>query len=121
VLETLLRARGVRPCSRLEVLLDRELAEDLAALRYEANAAHCARFCGLAVDALAGDLDLSLRCEASHDAAQERRLADTVAAHHHHAFALLHVEIDVPERVALAVELVEACDAEKRAHGQCPK
>jgi hypothetical protein len=114
VIEALLAQLGVRPARRAQVLFDRELAEDLAALRHEADAVHGARLGGAAVEPLACELDLPARLEAAHDAAQQRGLTDAVAAHHDHALAGLYCQVDVPERVALAIELVEAFDVQDR-------
>ena len=43
---------------------------------------------------------------------KQGRLADAVAAHQAHAAPVRHVEIHVPERVALAVELIQPGDLE---------
>ena len=54
----------------------------------------------------------------AHDALQRRRLADAVPSHEARARALGDVEGEVPERVALAVELIDGTQAQ---HAQAPR
>src|SRR5262249_10513337 len=104
-LEDPLDRPGAGPSQRhLQIVLDREVGEDLAALGHVADTErgdlggrHAARL-------PAEDLDAALaRRRQPHDAAQRRRLAGAVAAEQRHDLAFADLEADAVQDVALAV------------------
>ena len=104
--------RTPRPTS--QILFDGELRKDLAALRHVADAETRARFGRLRAKIAAVEPDFTRRRrQQSHDAFEQRGLAHSVAAHQAGAGSRRHVEVDVPQRVAAAVKLVERGDAEQ--------
>src|SRR6266540_1076952 len=98
-----------------QVLLHRQRREDLAALRHEPNPGPRARLGRLAGEVRAVELDLARRRgQEAHDHLEQRGLADAVAAHQTDAAFRGHREVDVPQRVAAAVELVHLVGREHR-------
>ena len=118
-----LRRNHPPPAPRAEtgaqVLLHRQLREDLASLRHVADAEPCARFGRhlRQLDAIERDR-ARVRREQPHDALQQGGLAHAVAPHQARPRARGDVQPDVPEDVAAAVLLVEPLD---RQHTHAPR
>ena len=103
----------------LQVLLDGQQREDLAALRHQRDAAPGALDRGQAGDVLALPLDpAGRRPDLAHDGAQRAGLADAVAAEHAGDLADHRGERHPPQRLAGAVVQVDALDTQ---HAQRPR
>ncbi len=102
-----------------QVFLDRQLRKNLAPLRHVADAEPRALLGRQLEQIGAVERDAAgRRRQQAHDALEQRGLAHAVAAHQARARARGHGEIDIPQRVAAAVELIEAFD---RQHAHAPR
>ncbi len=99
--------------AHLQILQHRQLWEDLAALRHIADT--CPR-----PDVRGGASEVSVleqnstaaRAEQAHDALQERRLADAVAAHETHYLTRADFKVDVAQDLSLTVRHLQLFDAQ---------
>jgi len=107
------RARTVFPHAQADaqILLDGQLRKDVASLRHVADAEPRAALGRTADEIDACELDpAGGRRQQPHDALQERRLAHAVATHQARPRSRRDDEIDIPQRVAAAVRLIEMAD-----------
>ena len=105
------RGAGLGGQAHQQVVAHRQPAEDLAALRHVADAGAHPVVRRRARDVLAGQRDAAaLHGDAAHQAFQQRRLADAVAAEHDGDLADLRFERAVAQDMAAAIELVEGFD-----------
>src|SRR5690606_9285952 len=97
----------------LQVFLDAQQREYLAALGHVADAGAGAVLGAQASDVLAIEQDLPvLYRQQAGDAFEQRGLADAVAAQQAAAGAFLQFQVQIPEDMALVVELVDALNAQ---------
>ena len=103
-------------CADLEVFLDRVLGEYLAILGHVADARARDDVRRAPRDILARDLDhAALRRRDAGDRLHGRALAGAVAAEQRQRPALVQLEADAEQDLALAVEDIETVDADDRA------
>ena len=96
-----------------QVLFDAEPAEDLAPLRHIADALANALVRRVAGDVAAVEPDRSgLHRDDTHQALEQRRLADAVASEDHRHLALRGFEADLAQDVRAAVVLIQSFNAE---------
>ena len=107
------RAAGLVGQAHAQVLVHRQPAEDLAALRHVAHALAHALVGRVLVERVAVERDAAgADGDHAHQALQQRGLAHAVAAQDHRHLAGLRLEADVAQDVRAAVVLVDAFDAE---------
>ena len=88
-----------------QVLLDREAREQLAAFGHHGDAHAHDLVRGEIADRLAVELDhLGPAMKHAHHGAQECRLAGAVGADDGHRLAFVHRDVDVEQRLEIAVE-----------------
>src|SRR5690606_9856649 len=96
-----------------QVVFDAELREDLPALGHVADADACSGVSGLVREIRVLELDgAALDRDDAHDGLEQGGFADAVAPHQTGAAALRDVEVEIPQRVAFAVILIQALYAE---------
>src|SRR5690606_3233335 len=91
-----------------QILLYRQLREDLAPLRHIANAERGPALRRDSLQRLTVEHQLARsQRQQSHDAFEQRGLAHAVATHETSASASRYRQVDVPQNVTSAVELIE--------------
>ena len=96
-----------------QVLFHREPAEDLAALRHEADAGARALVRRRILDGLAVELDAAgLDGHQAHQRLEQRGLADAVAPQQHRDLAAMRLQAHVAQDVRAAVVLVDVLDVQ---------
>src|SRR5690606_28260643 len=102
------------------VVLDRQLAEELAALGNEAYAACDARLDFGGAEIVAGVAHAPGAGQQAHQGAEQRRLAGAVRADHGDDRSLLHAQRDAVQRLDLAVADFQLVDFEQRRTHSIP-
>src|SRR5690348_3355219 len=118
VVERPARLLGALLLAEQQVLLDRELGEDVAVLGHVADAAVGDVERALAEDLLVAQADRAFGGDEPHDRLHRRRAPGAVAPEQAHDLALAHVHVDAVQDVALAVVGLQTLQLEQ--HRQCP-
>jgi hypothetical protein len=96
--------------------------EDVATLRYEADAGAGTLVSAHLRDIVAIDIDMPAAHRLlAHDRLHQRRLADTVAPKHGGRLAGPHVQRNIPEHLSLAISGADAAEVEQVGHFARPR
>src|SRR5262249_37034543 len=122
LIDPLERPRPLLLERHLEILLDGQIGEHAPPLRHIADAERGDAERRPRRRIRPEDRDAALACLGeTHEAAQRRGLAGTVAAEQGRDLALGRLQADAVQYVALAVECVKPLGFERRAHAALPR